>query len=358
MTFSTTGLTNGGRTAHYQIQYDDSIAGGVEPGRCNQLVAACEGDFNLMSGWFGNAVLDVNIPMAVNVTPNSGGAGWSLSGGNLTITVNAGTNDAAFVRYLLVAEVVEQFMRAQNRGWFGAGTEGSEGEGLSRFLAAQFLAINGLGNPRPGFSNSNSWLASDRKDFVNNTRGTDDGPDAVTGCSLLFIYYLFSQLGFSIDQIVAAGANTLGGVYKNLTNTACDPFPFFKALIDASFPGTSTITTGNLDNPFPIGMWRVIGGPAAAIFAGKAGLFATNPDTGDIWRYEGTPETWTRVGGPGATFAVGSQLYGLSPDRCGVWAFTGTPLQWTQVGESAQAIAAASPSLVILDVVGVRMRGA
>lgn len=254
MAFTTTGLTNGGATAHYQFQYDDSLSGGLEPARTNSVIAACESDFTLMSGWFGNIALDVNTPIPVNITPNSGGASWSLSGGNLTVTIKPGSGAASFVRYLLVAEMVEQFMRAQGLGWYGSGTEGSEGEGLSRFLAAQFLAVNGLGNPPAGFTNSNAWLGSSRADFVNNINTSDDGPDAATGCSLLFIYYLFSQLGFSINAIVAAGASTLGGVYRNLTGDNSDPFPFFKQLLDTAFPGTSTITTGNLDNPFPLGI--------------------------------------------------------------------------------------------------------
>lgn len=57
----------------------------------------------------------------------------------------------------------------------------------------------------------------------------DDGPDAITGCSLLFIYDLFSQLGYTENQIVAAGARTLGGVYKILYGDPGDPFPYFKA---------------------------------------------------------------------------------------------------------------------------------
>lgn len=261
MTLTTAGLTNGGSTTHYQFQYDNSLAppinpSGPEPARTNALIAACEGDFNLMSGWFGNVPLDVNFPIAVNVTQNSGGAGWNLSGRNLTVTINSGNGDATFMRYLLVAEMVEQFERAQKLGWFGDRTEGSEGEGLSRFLAAQFLAINGAGNPPAGFADSNNWLNSPRADFVNNIKGTDDNPDAVTGCALLFIYYLFSQLGFNTTAIVAAGANTLGGVYRNLTSDTADPFPSFKAVVDAAFPGTSTITSGNLDNPFPLPTFR------------------------------------------------------------------------------------------------------
>ncbi|PWU07888.1 MAG: hypothetical protein C5B51_08890 [Terriglobia bacterium] len=261
MALTSTGLTNGGRTAHYQFQFDDSLSapinpGGPEPARTNAVIAACENDFNQMSGFFGNIGLGVNTPIAVNVTQDSGGARWDLDSGNLTVTIKPDvTGSATFVRYLMVAEITEVFMRAQGRGWFGDHTEGSEGEGLSRFLANQFLIINGLGNnPPTNFDNSNSWLSSTRQDFVNHINNTDDGPDEITGCSLLFLWYLFAQLGFTVNQIVAAGASNLGEVYRNLTGDTGDPFPFFKQLMDTAFPGTSTITSGNLDNPFPLGI--------------------------------------------------------------------------------------------------------
>ena len=256
---TTNGLTSGGVTAHYAFTYDDSLGppanpGGPEPARTNAVIAGCEADFTLMAGWFGNIALDVGFTIPVNVTQNSGGASWSKSGSSLTVTINPANGSANFIRYLLVAEMVEQYMRAQGLGWYGSGTEGSEGEGLSRFLSAQFLLTNGLGNPPSGFLNSNTWLSSSRADFVNNINLTDDGPDAITGCATLFIWYLFAQLGFTINQIAAAGASTLGGVYRNLTGDTADPFPFFKQLLDTNFPGTSTITSGNRDNPFPLGM--------------------------------------------------------------------------------------------------------
>ena len=225
-------LTNNGRTNHYQFQYDDSLSppkspGGPEPTRTNAVIANCENDFNLMGGWFPNISLDVNTPIAVNVIPPGQpfacaipGACWGLSSSNLTVTIsdpNIYSISSDIVRYLIVSEMVEQFMRAQGKGWYGSGTEGSEGEGLSRFLGAQFLAVNRLGNPPAGYTNSNYWLSSSRNDYVNNPKRTDDGPDVITGCSLLFIYYLFSQLAFSTNTIVAAGAGTLGGVYRNLT---------------------------------------------------------------------------------------------------------------------------------------------
>ena len=153
MVLTITGLTNGGVTAHYKFQYDDSLSapinpGGPEPARTNAVIAASENDFNLMSGWFGGTALDVPVPIPVNVTQFGGGASWRTdSSGNLTITINPSLGPAGFVRYLLVSEMTEQLMRAQGAGWFGTGTEGSAGEGLSRFLGAQFLAVNGLGNP-------------------------------------------------------------------------------------------------------------------------------------------------------------------------------------------------------------------
>ncbi|WP_143532018.1 hypothetical protein [Saccharothrix sp. ALI-22-I] len=66
--------------------------------------------------------------------------------------------------------------------------------------------------------------------------------------------------------------------------------------------------------------WRKVGGPAADLYAGSAGVFATSPVNGDIFRYNGTPNDWTKVGGPGTTFAMsGRHLYGLSPNRSSVW---------------------------------------
>jgi hypothetical protein len=282
MAFTSDRLTNGGKTSHYQFKYDDSLKGpgGPEPARTNAVLAACEDDFNQMSTWFGGIALDVSTPIPVNVTQNGGGASWSGGpGSGVTITVNPAAGPASDIRYLLVSEMVEQFMRAQGRGWFGDGTEGSQGEGLSRFLAARLLVVKGLGAPPAGFDNSNRWLNSDRADFVNNINRTDDGPDAATGCSLLFIYYLFSQLGFTPERIVAAGANTLGGVYRQLTGLFVDPFPHFKALVDSYFPGRTTISGTDLDNPFPLN--DVLSTPSEIVWH--------NSETNEtqIWFYDG-----------------------------------------------------------------------
>ena len=116
--------------------------------------------------------------------------------------------------------------------------------------------------------------------------------------------------------------------------------------------------------------WTNIGGAAKELYAGGAGFFATNPSTGDIFRFEGNGKPWTKVGGAGAEFAVtnhdlfalatdrslvrrmvapgkwenvggpashiiggGSTLYAQSPGNNGaIWRYDGSPNKWTNVG--------------------------
>ncbi len=262
MTLTTAGLTNGGTTSHYRFSYDDSLAvspsnpSGPEPARTNAVIAACEGDFALMSGWFGGLNLS-NI--SVQVTTQSGGAHWSGSTSSSTVEIKAeGQSFSAspdFIRYLLVSEVTEIMMMGQNIGWFQGHDEGSKGEGLSRFLGAQFLDANGLLDPgiRADFAVADGWLNSVRSDFVNNDPD-DASPDPVTGCTTLFIYWLHSQLGYGITAIVGAGAATLAGVYRNLSGDSTDPFPYFRKVLDDAFPSTtnSHVLGANPDDPFPI----------------------------------------------------------------------------------------------------------
>jgi hypothetical protein len=163
------------------------------------------------------------------------------------------------VRCLMVMEVTEMFMLAQslplNRGWWGMyGNEGFRGEALSRFLGEQFLMGNGLGFIDPRFQSANQWMNSPRADYVNAIDHSDDDNTSgiMTGCAILFINYLHSQLGFSVKEIVAAAEPELAGVYKKLTGLTHDPYPQFKSLLDLFFPGTSTIPGPNPENPFPL----------------------------------------------------------------------------------------------------------
>lgn len=258
MAFITTGLTDFGSgpgvTAHFALSYDDALnstahPGQPEPARTNALIAQIETDYDLMSGWFGGISLSFALPISVKVANAGGGASWGPP-----ITLNPGGGDANLMRYLLVAEVTEMFMLAQNRGWFApdGSNEQSSGEGLSHFLATQFLLANGLA---PFNAISNLWLNSSRDDWVNQTDVYDNSSSPKSGCALLFLYYLHTQLGFSNADIVAAAAPQLSGVYHGLTEDPGNPFPFFKRMLDVAFPGTGTITHGpNFDDPYPLGL--------------------------------------------------------------------------------------------------------
>ena len=70
------------------------------------------------------------------------------------------------------------------------------------------------------------------------------------GCSVLFLNWLRFQLGFTWEQVIAAGAPTLAEVYQNLTGRS-DALSRFKAQLEANFPsGTpSGLTT---DQPYPL----------------------------------------------------------------------------------------------------------
>jgi hypothetical protein len=86
------------------------------------------------------------------------------------------------------------------------------------------------------------------------------------------------------------------------------------------------------------GAWSAIGGVATRLYAGGAGLFATNPNDGSVSKYNGDG-TWTRIGGPADSFAVtGNGLYGLSSDKGAVSVWNGTPGSWTVIGGAATRI--------------------
>jgi hypothetical protein len=312
---STTGLPNGGRTAHYQIRYDDSLSAADGKDRAIALIGDCEKDFALMAGWFNNISLTVPLPITVDISPGPyASASWNPA---VTLVPGNGSSEA-LVRYLLVSEVTEMFMEAQSAGWFGAGNEGSAGEGLSRFLGGQFLITNGLGVTEPGFALANSWMTSDRLDYVNAVDPTDHAIDAKTGCAMLFIYYLHTQLGFSVNQIVAAAAAELSGVYRNLTGGTEDPFPRFKQLLDSRYRGTTAIPGDNPDNPFPI-LYPVLPALAEVTAVSRStdhlDVFATDingdtltaawqPDFADGWHGWG----WIRSG----QAAPGAPIHGVS----------------------------------------------
>ncbi len=299
----TTGLTGGGTTTHYQFYYDPVLAGagGLEPARTNAIIASCEIDFAWLQNQFAGVTIAVTVPIPTYVTALGTANGWGASW--YPLVLQPFTRPATFLRCMMIAEVSEMFMDSQHKGWGYTALGGSEqscGEGLSLFLTTQFQIANNvnqgslLNNGAPDAWLNTSLPASNpqstefdakgkfgpagthygsRTDYVNSTL-PEAGNGPGTGCSILFIYYLYHQLGFSIPAIIAAapGLNSSGlpndgaslrGVYQNLTGDTSDPFPYFAALLAAAYPPdqdqAASIPGPNTDDPWPLGSLSFLG---------------------------------------------------------------------------------------------------
>lgn len=101
------------------------------------------------------------------------------------------------------------------------------------------------------------------------------------------------------------------------------------------------------------GGWNKVGAAAAEIYGAVdrtgCGLYATNPQTGALYSYNGT--SWTRISVAARQFAFGSdgRVYRLAADGSGVHKYDGAPDQWTQIGGPAAAVYAAGTSLYATD---------
>lgn len=268
MAFVTTSLPNGGRTAHFAISYDDTLAQSAGLDRALDLLNFCEGDLALMQSWFPGVNFQFAFPISVQITGNSGGASWTdppdfalWFGFHPSIDLMPGPEPTTeLLRYFLVSEITEMFMASQRKFWFGdthwtGADEGSMGESLSRFLASEFLATTGIAKAIfSGFHVADIFLNDFlRPDFVD-ISADDINPDIITGCGTCFLFFLKYQLGFSIQQIIGASAGTLGGVYTNLTGKT-DGWQTFKNLLDLHYPraiGSATSYFPPLDNVFPV----------------------------------------------------------------------------------------------------------
>ncbi|KAK5202620.1 hypothetical protein LTR96_011222 [Exophiala xenobiotica] len=214
------------------------------------LRTAIDQVFTQCEAWFpGVSTAMASIPryqtMPIHVTqPNQIpglDATWTAHGGNPRIQLSPNPiNPAEDNQRLLVFtmfELSEMFMDAQNTGWF-ATNEGSTGEGLSHYLAKEFAPLVGVSDFFDPFANQ--WMtlapvdpAKGEQDprlrglatISSSDLTTDEGPHSAL--ALLFIEYLHTQLGFSTEEIIAAGNNdpseipgklSLADVYRNLTS--------------------------------------------------------------------------------------------------------------------------------------------
>jgi hypothetical protein len=228
-------------TAHFKVFYDSTLGtGGITIS--DAILQVCEADFSTLQGYFGG-ITPSGLPFNIHVTTGSNGASHTTcEGTDISIGAQSGAG-IAFMRSLVIAEEDEVFEANFGHGW---DCLASNGEGLSRVLANAMYP----GAQPANFVSAPVWLDTPgRPDFVNVTDPTDRNYVSI-GCSVLFLNWLCYQLNFSWNQIVLAGAPTLGQTYTNLTSRT-DGLAEFKALLQAHYPeGQQSGVTS--DNVFPL----------------------------------------------------------------------------------------------------------
>ncbi len=250
------------QSTNFTLNFDPALLP-KSPKRATALFAIVESEFTALADWFGvTGGFGTGNRIIVNFVGSltSGGANNSGYKGDGTTTMNlisreadsSDTNAASIVQMSFVAELVEIFMGYRNTQGPETWNAGySHGEGLSlmcaqlRFKAGYQAAYGTWVNP---------WLQlPDRDaashDWITNPKTTDSDSESF-GCSLLFLFYLRSQLGYSMQDIIQKGGSTLETTYKNLTGNS-GAITAFRNLINPFFPigNTPQLKT---DNPFPL----------------------------------------------------------------------------------------------------------
>ena len=258
-----------GLTTNFHVQYEDTLANQAQViANANALLEVIENEFTVTTGWFNTPsdkfgtgkrqVVNLKLPVTFNPDGRISYPGASNNGYGNAINLDAQNipsdpATAGRVQMVFINEWVEILMSLSNGKW---NASDSSGEGLSQYCGILRFPV-GHYNYYPSFVNS--WLDSTRDGtFITGSPEGTDKNSVSYGCALLFLFYLNVQLGFSTSEIIQKGASTLSGLYTNLTGDSIDPFLFFKETVDAAFPGTSTITKGNLDNPFPLPSSRIL----------------------------------------------------------------------------------------------------
>ena len=209
-----------GASADNQVTlYYDPQLGQAGKELAEQVFAMVEQTYAHCAAYFAIPGQPVNVIIApVNhATDGSGGAyhqGCNFNpGGDLYCDASLG--NPTMTNGLVVAELTESFMGAQNKGW---DCGGSNGEALSRFLAE--LESGGPAGALAGFATGPDWDRAGRPNWIDATEPTDQ--DSVsTGCGVVYLYWMMSQ-GHTPAQITQAGCSdgSLASNYKALTGRA------------------------------------------------------------------------------------------------------------------------------------------
>jgi len=245
-----------GQTTNFTIQYQDTFSDALR--RAQALQKTVEADFAKLLSWFG-ASAGFGPANRVTVTVDQASLAFNNgyhSDGTTHVQVDPfqGTANESLgddtARALFIAEFSEVLMDYNNQTtknvtWV-AGY--SNGEGLSVVCTGLFYPeayYTLLGAPRVA-----GWLnSSTRNDWISQNESTDKDSDSF-GCAALFIYYLYSQLNFSIHDIITKAGATLEATYQNLTGKS-GAYAALTGLINPYFPPGNKFNLST-DDPFPL----------------------------------------------------------------------------------------------------------
>jgi hypothetical protein len=250
-----------GLTTNFRVRYETGLftdaAGNINPAiqsniisNANALIAVLENEFNVTTGWFATDKSKFGTSNRQDVNLNrADGSGANNSGYGTAINLDAQSGNGNpidggnRVKMLFMNEWVEILMSLSGGQW-NAGD--SSGEGLSQYCGIERFPAGHYSYY--GFF-VNNWLQSpDRTDWITNHENTDKNKVSF-GCSLLFFYYLKSQLRFSTADIIQKGGTNLEDTYKKLTGNS-GAFAAFSNLVNAFIPiGSPALQT---DDPFPL----------------------------------------------------------------------------------------------------------
>jgi hypothetical protein len=217
-----------GDTAHVKVYIDQALDPGQATTLANDLLGQVEAAYLQNAGYYDPQLqqkpVDLVIAKLSDGSDGSGGAyhwGCDLTTGG-TLYCDADFSDPVTTLGLFIAELDEAFQGDPSNPDQGWGCGFSNGEAHSRVAA--FLASGGPRGSLAPYTTGPSWDQAGRPDYVTTTEQTDRNAIS-TGCGMIFIDWLFS-LGYSFSQITRAAADTLAGVYENLTGqtTAWDDF--------------------------------------------------------------------------------------------------------------------------------------
>jgi hypothetical protein len=245
-----------GTTTNFIIQYQDTYPNAKQ--RAQAIKANCESEFATLRSLFQNTKgfgATNRVTLQVEKASLASNNGYH-SDGSTKIVMNPfdelGTSTVAddAVLSLYIAEIIEVLMTCRNvqTGKTTWHANQSEGEGLSRLAAGTFHPdgyYQVLGGPFV-----NQWLqTNDRHDWLTTPENTDT--DVYShGCSLLFLYYLRDQLGYSLFDIITKAGASLEETYHALTGNS-GAYANFTSFLLPYFPIGKTPSL-KTDDPFPI----------------------------------------------------------------------------------------------------------